>query len=106
MVRMATSSASSFPAPHKVIVSYKNGEIAVHPSSVSIEKAKNEHVQWVADGDFDFVVRFDTETPFGSKTFHRQNSASGKARPEAIGTYKYSVEVNGNTLDPDVIVRP
>ncbi len=103
---MATSRAAGGPAPHKVTVSYKNGEITVNPASITVDKTKNEHIQWIANGDFDFYVCFENETPFGSRHFHRQNNGSGQARSEATGRYKYSVEVDGHSLDPDVIIRP
>ncbi len=102
---MATSPSAS-PAPHRVTVSYANGEITVNPLSVDVDKHKNEHIQWVADGDFEFYVCFENETPFRSRHFHRQNNASGHAHSDATGRYKYSVEVDGHTLDPDVIIRP
>ncbi len=103
---MASSTASSSPAPHKITVSYKNGEITVNPASITVDKTKNEHIHWLADGNFEFYVCFENETPFGSRHFHRQSNASGRARPDATGRYKYSVEVDGHTLDPDVIIRP
>lgn len=97
--------AGTTPAPHTVTISYKNSKIAVNPASITVDKTKNEHLQWVPDGDFEFYICFE-KTPFGSSHYHRQNNASGQARQEATGKYKYAVEVEGKTLDPDVIVRP
>ena len=105
---MAGSKPSTTPAtpgPHTITISYTNGKIAVNPASITVDKRKKEHLQWVSDGDFEFYICFE-DTPFNSYHYHRQNNASGEARDAASGKFKYSVEVDGKTLDPDVIVRP
>ena len=103
---MAASTPSGSPAPHRITVNYKNGEISVTPASVIVDKTKREHIQWNAAGDFNFNVSFANGGPFSSGHFDRKNNASGQARPEASGLYKYSVQIDDKVLDPDVIIRP
>jgi hypothetical protein len=102
---MAGSQPSATPAPHTITISYKNGQITANPPSITVDKRNNEHLVWIADSNFTFDVRFE-KSPFGSNHYHSKSNASGQARSDANGRYKYSVEVDGKTLDPDVIVRP
>ena len=103
---MASSQPSGSPSPHQVTISYTNGQISVNPQTITVNRSKHEHIVWVADGEFDFYVCFEKETPFGSRHYHRQSNRSGPARSDAEGRYKYSVEIGDQVLDPDVIIRP
>jgi hypothetical protein len=102
----SVKSALTFPEPRRVTISRSGGRLSVEPPAIEIETPKGEHIEWVADGDFDFFVCFERDTPFLSHHFSRHNPASGRPRPTATGRYKYCVEVEGQLLDPDVIVKP
>jgi hypothetical protein len=54
------------------------------------------------------VVVFEDETPFDSWYFYPGNNMSGKPRPdvERNHPYKYSVHIDGQRRDPNVIIRP
>ena len=96
----------TFPDPHKVTITFSGGKLSVKPEAREISIEKGEHIVWVADGDFDFYVCFERDTPFVSHHFSKQDNASGRPRSTATGRYKYCVEVDGQILDPDVIVKP
>jgi len=66
----------------------------------------DESVKWDYPGDF--VVVFETETPFKSWYFYPGNNDSGKPRSDVKHDhpYKYSVHIDGQKLDPNVIIRP
>lgn len=80
----------------------------VSPSSVEISKEAGDQVSWTCPncGTSGFSVHFPNGTPFASMSFDQQNARSGavaaRANPD---TYHYTVTVNGNTLDPSVIVK-
>ena len=56
----------------------------------------------------DFVVVFETETPFDSWYFYPGNHVSSTPRSdvEHDHCYKYSVHIDGKRHDPNVIIRP
>lgn len=64
-------------------------------------------IVWFCDStDKDFFICFPAESPFQQRHFHRGNSRSGTIRKGATGRYKYNIEIDGQVLDPQVIVRP
>ncbi len=64
-------------------------------------------IKWVCNStDKDFYICFAGDSPFEQRHFHRGNSCSGRVKPGATGRYKYTVEIDGQILDPQVIVRP
>jgi hypothetical protein len=106
---MSTANAPlTFPDPFEVMITYdpSTKAISVEPKSIIVNKDKGEHVKWTADGDFDFSICFERDTPFQSRHFHRGSSLSGIPVAHATGRYKYCVEVDGQTLDPQIIVQP
>jgi hypothetical protein len=102
----AAENPLTFPEPFEVTISYKGGKISVNPEAVELDKTKGHHVVWVADGDFDFYICFERDTPFAGRHFHKGSNASGRPRSSATGRYKYWVEIDGQVLDPDIIVKP
>ncbi|MBI1750424.1 MAG: hypothetical protein HY234_15925 [Acidobacteria bacterium] len=75
----------------------------VTPSSVTV--GKNEEVEWVCSTGCDFDVEFDpAKKPFKDHGFNKNKNKSGTPTGPA-GKYKYSVTVDGGTLDPDVIIK-
>ncbi len=65
-----------------------------------------DSVKWDYAGDF--VVVFEKETPFDSWYFYPGNSISSKPRPDVEHNhpYKYTVHIDGERRDPNVIIRP
>lgn len=61
-------------------------------------------IEWLCQQTFS--VSFPNGSPFQQQSFNNRSSYSGAITANASGTYKYNVEVNGQILDPQVIVRP
>lgn len=53
-----------------------------------------------------FYICFPSRSPFQQRHFHQGNSHSGTITGDATGPYKYNVEIDGQILDPQVIIRP
>jgi hypothetical protein len=71
------------------------------------EGGEDIEIVWVCNStDKDFYICFPTESPFQQRHFHRGNSRSGGIKAGASGRYKYNIEIDGQILDPQVIVRP
>ncbi len=102
----AAETPLTFPEPFEITVSYQGGKISVKPEAMELDKTKGHQVIWKADGDFDFHICFERDSPFTSRHFNNHSNTSGRPRPSATGLYKYCVEVDGQVLDPDVIIRP
>lgn len=77
-----------------------------HADPKDIVIGTEDSVKWDYPGDF--VVVFEDETPFDSWYFYPGNNRSGKPRPdvERNHPYKYSVHIDGQRRDPNVIIRP
>jgi hypothetical protein len=74
------------------------------PDEVAI--SMDEKVKWEYAGDF--VVVFEKETPFDSWNFYPGNNISSAPRPDVKHNhpYKYTVYIDGDRQDPNVIIRP
>lgn len=91
--------------PTKVVLSHKQHQKPVAaPADVVI--TVNDSVKWDYPGNF--VVVFETETPFESWNFYPGNASSGLPRSDVKHNhpYKYTVYIDGDRLDPNVIIRP
>jgi plastocyanin len=79
----------------------------VSPDPVEISKSAGDEVEWVCpDCTGDFAVHFPKKSPFAGKSFNKKSPKSGKVSAKAaLGTYHYTVTVNGHTADPGVIVH-
>jgi hypothetical protein len=90
-------------------VTIKKGltRLMVHPFVQDVSIADGDQVEWQCDEDF--LVCFD-ETPFDESHFSRARKRSGPMTTTVEGGEekycKYSVEINGQWLDPGIIVRP
>jgi hypothetical protein len=64
-----------------------------------------ETVTWEYSGN---VVVFEHETPFESWNFYSGNANPGLPRKDVLHKhpYKYTVFIDGDRLDPNVIIRP
>lgn len=79
-----------------------SGKPSVSPDPVEIYISKGEEVEWDAGGQ-EFVVSFGPNSPFGNSYFHEGRRRSGL--PKKTGTFKYSVMIGGQELDPTVIIK-
>jgi hypothetical protein len=97
--------AQSLHIPKTVRLSQKPHE-APHTEPEDVVITMDERVKWDYPGDF--VVVFETETPFDSWYFYPGNSVSSTPRPDVEHNhpYKYSVHIDGKRRDPNVIIRP
>jgi hypothetical protein len=82
-------------------------EPEVNPFTVDVSIKAGDDVEWQCDEDV--LVCFD-ETPFDESHFSRARKRSGPITTTVEGGEekycKYSVEINGQWLDPGIIVRP
>lgn len=62
----------------------------------------DQQVEWKCRGGCDFTVDFPSGTPFNNRKFDKANPRSGSPKGPH-GTFKYSVTVDGHTLDPQII---
>lgn len=79
----------------------------VSPDPVTISKSAGDQVDWVCPKcTSGFAVHFPQASPFTDNAFSDKNPQSGRVTAQAAaGTYHYTVTVNGNTVDPSVIVH-
>lgn len=91
--------------PKKVALSHKQHQKPeADPMDVVI--SMEDGVKWDYRGNF--VVVFENESPFESFNFYPGNDFSGPPRTDVKRNhpYKYSVYIDGDCLDPNVIIRP
>lgn len=76
--------------------------------AVTIDRTRDEEVIWVSDQPF--RIDFNGESPFYESQFDHRNRRSGLVRRGVISSrfrcYKYTIEVEGKTLDPKIFVFP
>jgi hypothetical protein len=91
--------------PKKVVLSHKpHQKPEANPMDVII--SMDDGVKWEYPGNW--VVVFEKESPFHSFNFFPGNDTSGTPKSDAKHNhpYKYSVCIEGDQLDPNVIIRP
>jgi hypothetical protein len=85
------------------------GQILVKDYAVDISIQANDEVTWGGNpANLDWVVCFGEESPFQQKHFFKGRKDSGPIKVAVTSDkyFKYTVEVDGHTLDPGIIVRP
>lgn len=97
--------------PKKVTIRpVPGGKPMVKPVRVKLSLAKHDTVEWhCTDPGAKWRVEFDPQkTPFEGHVFHPEKLKSGaiRVRPRKPAYYKYDVVVNGERLDPGVVVNP
>jgi hypothetical protein len=107
----ATPQPSGSTVPVPVNINHTTGASpSVDNFSVVIDRAQggdNLEIVWLCNAPGKtFYICFPKGSPFQQSHFGNGNSHSGKILPSASGTYKYNVEIEGQILDPQVIVRP
>jgi|ERR1700683_309848 len=91
-----------------VITLDKNGkpQVGAGQGTVTIDRTKGEEVEWV--GDVHFRIDFKNGTPFYEDQFDQMHRWSGLVRrdllPSPFRPYEYTVNVNGKTLDPQIMI--
>jgi len=99
-------------AAKEITISVENGQIVVEPYGADISKGKGETVTWKGKtGALDWVVCFGEDSPFQHRHFFKGRKDSGMVKEGLQGLtadkyYKYTIEAEGYTLDPGIIVRP
>jgi len=75
---------------------------------VFLDSKKDEEVIWVSK--FPFRIDFKNGTPFYEDQFNQNHRRSGLVRRGVLASrvryYEYTIEVNGKTLDPKILVFP
>ncbi len=75
---------------------------------VEVSKSRQDEVVWECEGDPNFEVIFETDSPFNDSHFNKSKNHSGPAKgnaKERPNVYKYIVKAGGGTLDPGTIVN-
>jgi|SRR5579864_1908664 len=90
--------------PKKVALSHNHHQTGANPIDAVL--SVDDSITWEYSGDF--VVVFEKETPFASWNFYPGNTNSGAPKKDVKHNhpYKYTVYIDGDRLDPNVIIRP
>jgi hypothetical protein len=84
--------------------SQPDGTPSVSMDPVELSIKENEEVEWKSAGGEDFVVTL-KKTPFEKHSFHEGRGKSGPIKVREKKTYKYTVFIDGQELDPSVIIK-
>jgi hypothetical protein len=83
-------------------------QVASGQDKVFLDSKKDEEVIWIAK--FPFRIDFKNGTPFYEDQFNQNHRRSGLVRRGVLASrvryYEYTIEVNGKTLDPKIMVFP
>jgi hypothetical protein len=109
-----TMSAQPVMSPDRVktiVISLDENQkpkVAAEHECVIVDQSKDEEVIWVSD--LPFRIDFEGDSPFYENQFNSANRRSGLVRRGVLGSkfheYKYTIEVNGKTLDPKIMIFP
>ena len=82
--------------------------IAANQQEITIDSQKEEEVIWVSE--LPFRIDFKGDSPFYEDEFSHVHRRSGLVRRGVIASryrsYKYTIEIEGKTLDPQIKVFP
>jgi hypothetical protein len=80
--------------------------ITVSPDPAPVKKNGVDQVVWHCATNCSFDVDFHGQSPFPGSHFDQGNNQSQPVRQNANpGSYKYTVKVGSDTLDPQIIVN-
>jgi len=94
----------------KVTITPKPGfPPVVYPESAYVSLSRDQEINWECSGEVkECRVVFKGASPFEERVFGGRSIHSGRPRPEVHPDYsiryRYSVTVDGDTIDPEVIV--
>ena len=91
----------------KVTIKHEPGfPPVVYPESAYVSLSRDQEIVWECSKECRVV--FKGASPFEERVFGGGSIHSGRPRPEVHPdysiTYRYSVTVDGDTIDPEVIV--
>ena len=108
---MSTGTGMQEERVRKVVIrldDYKRPLIDKEDECIVLDRSKNEAILWVSS--VPFRIDFRGDSPFYEDQFDSTHAHSGLARRNIVGskvrTYKYSIEINGQVLDPGVKIDP
>jgi hypothetical protein len=88
----------------EVHITVNGGNITVDPDPFWVHKLQDQTVKWVCQADQPFTVEFGADCPFYESQFSKDYPCSGLVRRNVVTddnrTYKYTVRVGNNVLDP------
>jgi hypothetical protein len=104
----AVPNTTTIPVRKKLHVKkHANGKPYVDQDPIEIWSTNNEELQFVADDPRTvFYVCFPEKTPFAQYHYSSADPLSGPIQSGATGEYKYNLEIDGEIVDPIVIIRP
>jgi hypothetical protein len=105
---MSATKANVVAVPQRITIDVGSSGIpTVYPDTIVVDRDKGDYeVEWVCPSGKQYYVCFVYESPFEQRHFHSGNGRSGRAKDTATGRYKYTVEVDGQILDPTIIIKP
>jgi len=90
-----------------VTIHMEKDKVKVDPPVVDLSKENRDTINWVTEPKGQpFLVCFDGRSPFRRNHFDQANSNSGGIEDPSETVYKYTVEFQGQVLDPGVVIRP
>jgi hypothetical protein len=97
---------ADMPAKH-VTIDIHQGSLRVIPPVVEVFGHTLDTIVWETRplGN-PFLVCFGAKSPFGRSHFDHTNPASGPIVTLEESVYKYTVEFQGQVLDPGVVIKP
>lgn len=106
---MSSQPAMSEDRVKRIVITFdKEGKPQVAKDQLEVAIYGSEEVMWVCDRPF--RIDFKNVSPFYEDQFNQKYSRSGLVRrsvlPSKNRAYKYSIEANGKTLDPQIVIFP
>jgi hypothetical protein len=111
---MSTEPALSEERVKRILISvdaHGKPRVADDLQDVTINKEKGEEVRWESESGLPFRIDFKQDaSPFYEDQFNERFPHSGLARrgvlPSQDRSYRYTIEIQGKTLDPVIKVYP
>jgi len=106
----ATPQTSGSTIPLPVNITHTGAAPSVDNDTIIIDRdegGENLEVVWLCNAPGKtFHICFPKGSPFKQSHFSSGDNYSGKIKPNASGPYKYNIEIDGQILDPTVIIKP
>jgi hypothetical protein len=108
---MSTGTGMQEERVKRVVIRLDNNQ---HPQideeneTIVLNRLRNEEILWISTEPF--RIDFKEGSPFYEDQFDSTNAYSGLVRRSVLSSknriYKYSIEINGQILDPGVQIDP
>jgi hypothetical protein len=106
----ATPQPSGSLVPVPVNITHTGATPSVDSDTIVIDRrqgGENLEVVWLCNAPGKtFHICFPKGSPFIQAHFSSGDNHSGRIKPDVSGPYKYTVEIDGQVLDPTVIIKP